>query len=195
MLANVDKVYNDLVEKHEKFTELVEDDQEFEAEERWLEECQQQFLSFEGRAKNYIDETQKSSDVNQSSSQVNTAEEPAENNSEIVESTQKEALNVKETLQVETLQVTEKEISQVAKKSWNRDQRKWKHRKHLKIPSPRITLQKCVRLKSRNLACLNSMEILGNTQYSNRILNILLEQNTATEMQLHFYVRRLLENR
>ncbi len=41
-LANVDKVYNDLVEKHEKFTELVEEE-EFEAEERWLEECQQQF--------------------------------------------------------------------------------------------------------------------------------------------------------
>jgi kynurenine formamidase len=57
MLINVDKVYNDLVEKHEKFTELVEDDEEFEAEERWLEECQQQFLSFESRAKKYIDET------------------------------------------------------------------------------------------------------------------------------------------
>ncbi len=40
--ANVDKVYNDLVEKHEKFTELVEEE-EFETEERWLEECQQQF--------------------------------------------------------------------------------------------------------------------------------------------------------
>ena len=38
-LANVDKAHNDLVEKHEKFTELVEDDEEFEAEERWLEEC------------------------------------------------------------------------------------------------------------------------------------------------------------
>ncbi len=91
MLINVDKVYNDLVEKHEKFTELVEDDEEFEVEERWLEECQQQFLSFESRAKKYIDETQKSSDLSQSSSkddvQVATGEKSAENNSEIVEAT------------------------------------------------------------------------------------------------------------
>ena len=42
---------------------------------------------------------------------------------------------------------------------------------------------------------LESIPPLENTQYSNRILNILSEQNTATEMQLHFYVRRLLENR
>ncbi len=98
-LANVDKAHNDLVEKHEKFTELVEDDEEFEAEERWLEECQQQFLSFESRAKKYSDETQKSSDLSQSSSkddaQIATEEESGENNSEIVEATtQMEALNV-----------------------------------------------------------------------------------------------------
>ena len=118
MLINVDKVYNDLVEKHEKFTELVEDDEEFEVEERWLEECQQQFLSFESRAKKYIDETQKSSDLSQSSSkddvQVATGEKSAENNSEIVEATtQMEALNVTETLQVETSQVTKSELTQV----------------------------------------------------------------------------------
>jgi hypothetical protein len=77
--------------KHEKFAELVEDDEEFEVDERWLEECQQQFLSFESRAKKYIDETQKSSDLSQSSSkddvQVATGEKSAENNSEIVEAT------------------------------------------------------------------------------------------------------------
>jgi hypothetical protein len=164
MLINVDKVYNDLVEKHEKFTELVEDDEEFEVDERWLEECQQQFLSFESRAKKYIDETQKSSDLSQISSkddvQVATGEKSAENNSEIVEATtQMEALNITETLQVETSQVTESESTQVETSE------------AAIIPSIKITLQKCVLLRSRNRECLNLMEMLENTQYSNRILN------------------------
>jgi 23S rRNA G2445 N2-methylase RlmL len=57
MFANVEKVYNDLVQKHEKFTELIEEDKEFEVEEHWLEECQQQFLSLESRAKEYVQKT------------------------------------------------------------------------------------------------------------------------------------------
>ncbi len=73
---------------------------------------------FESRAKKYIDETKKSSDLSQSSSkddvQVATGEESAENNSELMEATaQMEALNVTETLQVETSQVTESELTQV----------------------------------------------------------------------------------
>ena len=176
-LINVDKVYNDLVEKHEKFTELVEDDEEFEVEERWLEECQQQFLSFESRAKKYIDETQKSSDLSQSSSkddvQVATGEKSAENNSEIVEATtQMEALNITETLQVETSQVTESELTQVdASQVTESESTQVETSEAAIIPSIKITLQKCVLLRSRNRECLNLMEMLENTQYSNRILN------------------------
>ena len=50
-LSKVEKVYNDLVQKHQKYTEFIEDDAAFETEEKWLEDCQQQFLSLEARAK------------------------------------------------------------------------------------------------------------------------------------------------
>ena len=55
--ANVEKVYDDLVQKHEKFTELIEEDKEFEVEEHWLEECQGQFLNLKSRTKEYVQET------------------------------------------------------------------------------------------------------------------------------------------
>ena len=54
--ANVEKLY-DLVQKHEKFTELIEEDEAFEVEEHWLEKCQRQFLDLESRAKEYVQET------------------------------------------------------------------------------------------------------------------------------------------
>ncbi|CAB3983142.1 Hypothetical predicted protein [Paramuricea clavata] len=56
-LQKVEKVYDDLVQKHKKFTELIEEDKEFEVEKHWLEECQQQFLSLESRAKEYVQKT------------------------------------------------------------------------------------------------------------------------------------------
>ena len=55
--ANVEKVYDDLVQKHEKFTELIEEDEAIEVEEHWLEEYQRQFLDLESRAKEYVQET------------------------------------------------------------------------------------------------------------------------------------------
>ena len=56
-LAIVENVYNDLVQKHEKFTELIEEDKAFEVEEHWLEECQRHFLNLDSRATEYLQET------------------------------------------------------------------------------------------------------------------------------------------
>ena len=44
-----------LVQKHEEFTNLIEDDDEYEVEERWLAECQDSFMNIETKAKQCID--------------------------------------------------------------------------------------------------------------------------------------------
>lgn len=45
--------FEDLVVKHEEYTQLTEDDEEFEAEEKWLEECEDFYLQMEIGAKDY----------------------------------------------------------------------------------------------------------------------------------------------
>lgn len=62
--SNVEKVYNDLIPKHEKYTEFIEDGEAFVTEERWLEDCQRQFLSLEARTKKYLEETSKAKSAN-----------------------------------------------------------------------------------------------------------------------------------
>ena len=43
---------------HEELAKLIEDDEEFEKEEMWFEECQEMFMRVEVQAKEYIDETE-----------------------------------------------------------------------------------------------------------------------------------------
>ena len=45
----------ELEQKHEEFTNLIEDDDEWEVEERWLGECQDSFMNIETKAKQCID--------------------------------------------------------------------------------------------------------------------------------------------
>ena len=122
-LSNVEKVYNDLVKKHEKYTEFIEDDAAFEMEEKWLEDCQQQFLSLEARAKGYLEEINK---ANSPKLKVNE-----ENNTDVALSEQTEESN------------SEKEI--VILKAPQEARRKWNHRQQAKIPSLRMTVRKSVR--------------------------------------------------
>ena len=57
-LAKVQEAYEKLTQKHEELTKLIEDDEEFEKEEMWFEECQEMFVRVEVQAKEYIDETE-----------------------------------------------------------------------------------------------------------------------------------------
>ena len=79
-------MYNDLVQKHEKFTELIEEDKEFEVEDHWLEECQQQFLSLESRAKEYVQKTLNEKSLSEKAdkeqAEVTVSNETTENTSE-----------------------------------------------------------------------------------------------------------------
>ena len=43
-LVNLEKSYNDLEAKHENFMVLIEDDEEYDSQEAWMDECQQRVL-------------------------------------------------------------------------------------------------------------------------------------------------------
>ena len=64
-LSKVQEACEKLTQKHEELTKLIEDD-EFEKEEMWFEECQEMFMRVEVQAKEYINatETVKSISVN-----------------------------------------------------------------------------------------------------------------------------------
>ncbi len=87
---------------------------------------------------------------------------------------QMEALNVTETLHVETSHVTESELTHVETSQVTESEptqvETSEAAQNPMIPLLKMKLQKCVRLRSRNRECLNLMEMLENAQYSNRIL-------------------------
>ena len=57
VLFKVQKAYETLIDKHEEFTKLIEDDKEFEEQEAWLEESQYMFMSLETDTKLYLEST------------------------------------------------------------------------------------------------------------------------------------------
>lgn len=55
-LMKVKTAYGDLVWKHDEFILVIEDVEQFETEEVWLEECQEKSLNWEHWAMDYIAE-------------------------------------------------------------------------------------------------------------------------------------------
>ena len=53
--------YEVLIEKHENYTKLIEDDAVYENEEKWMNECQETILRLEVDAKMFIENKEKSS--------------------------------------------------------------------------------------------------------------------------------------
>ena len=104
-----------MVQKHEKYTEFIEDDKAFETEEKWLEDCQQQFLALEARAKNYLEETMKANNLKpningENNAKVSVSEETQGNRNE-EEIAQLEAPQ-EDSTQVETQQTSQNTIAQ-----------------------------------------------------------------------------------
>ena len=58
ILSKVQEAYEVLVVKHEEFTQLIEDDNEFEEQEACLTESQDVFMSLEVQAKLYLESTE-----------------------------------------------------------------------------------------------------------------------------------------
>ena len=56
-LERFELMYENLVQKHEAYTEQILDDDEFISEEEWLEECQQMFIHLQCEAKDYLSPT------------------------------------------------------------------------------------------------------------------------------------------
>ena len=167
--ANVEKVYDDLVQKHEKFTELIEEDEAFEVEEHWLEECQRQFLDLESRAKEYMQET-----LNEKGSSEKADNEQGGITVED-ETTENENTNVEEIssgMQVETPHNQNNE--QAGQDSIAQDDTS-------EICAFKIEKPKMLRFN-------------GDVRDLNLILSTLLAQNTIIETQLPFCTQLLLEN-
>ena len=56
-LAKYQESFGRLVELHEQYVKLIEDDNEFEMEEEWLGQCQERFMEIEYLAKVYIEDS------------------------------------------------------------------------------------------------------------------------------------------
>ena len=56
-LAKYQESFRGLVELHEQYVKLIEDDNEFELEEEWLGQCQERFMEIEYLAKVYIEDS------------------------------------------------------------------------------------------------------------------------------------------
>ena len=54
-LTKLQNAFDDLVVKHENYSKLIEDDEEFEVQEGWMEKCQETFMEMEIKAKIYLD--------------------------------------------------------------------------------------------------------------------------------------------
>ena len=54
-LTKLQNAFDDLVVKHENYSKLIEDDEEFEVQEGWKEKCQETFMEMEIKAKIYLD--------------------------------------------------------------------------------------------------------------------------------------------
>ena len=53
-LVNLEKSYSYLEAKHENFMILIKDDEEYDSQEAWMDECQQRFLQLKIQANDYI---------------------------------------------------------------------------------------------------------------------------------------------
>ncbi len=53
-LANFEALYKKLIEKHEEYIQLVDGDEEFTAEEDWIDDCQQRFMQLQIKTKDYL---------------------------------------------------------------------------------------------------------------------------------------------
>ena len=54
-LNEVKEAYSNLVKKHEEYTKMIDDDEQFEEAENWMSECQENFLRQEIKADLYLD--------------------------------------------------------------------------------------------------------------------------------------------
>ena len=54
-LNEVKEAYSNLVTKHEEYTKMIDDDEQFEEAENWMSECQESFLRQEIKANLYLD--------------------------------------------------------------------------------------------------------------------------------------------
>ncbi|XP_028399264.1 uncharacterized protein LOC114522722 [Dendronephthya gigantea] len=78
-LDNYEHAFADLEAKHEEVTMLIEDDEQFNEEERYIEQCQETFLRLKIDAQDYIKQQTKISEMKQNTVETGSVNTPAEN--------------------------------------------------------------------------------------------------------------------
>ena len=173
VLFKVQKAYETLIDKHEEFTKLIEDDKEFEEQEARLEESQYMFMSLETDTKLYLESTKEvQKEFKGKESQPSNNEVSYENTSSsgITKSSISSSDNADNVASINL--VTEESnvvnnaslVNEVDKRVGKRVVSKWR--------SPK---------------CLNFLGMLESTQYSVRILNTQSRPGTASGMLSPFY--------
>ncbi|XP_033127733.1 uncharacterized protein LOC117125358 [Anneissia japonica] len=77
-LQRLEVAFDDLVKKHEVYTELIDNEEEFNNEEAWLAECQHRFISTHGDARKYLDTDKNEEKLLQLNRRKNQAQIPAQ---------------------------------------------------------------------------------------------------------------------
>ena len=54
-LTKLQGAYESLVTKHEEYTKLIDDEEDYQTEEQWLAECQETFMKLEVDAKMFVE--------------------------------------------------------------------------------------------------------------------------------------------
>ena len=54
-LVRVKQAFENVVLKHEEYTNLIIEDEDFQTEEKWLDDCQNDFLKLDNEAKSYVE--------------------------------------------------------------------------------------------------------------------------------------------
>ena len=73
--AKIEKAFDDLQEAHENYTITIEDDDTFEKEEEWMEECQQSFAKLKMK---YLDHSSSTETDRDSAANLKDVSSPAD---------------------------------------------------------------------------------------------------------------------
>lgn len=180
-LFKVQGAYETLIQKHEEFTKLIEEDEQFEEKEAWLEDSQYMFLALETDTKFYLESqllinvTKRNDTENRSESEISISE-LSKVHVDNVESDANDTQPVtKESNTVDNASL----VNEVNKRSSEGVKVVQKETCSFKMEKPKMR---------------NSMETSESTPYSDQISSTRLKPDTASEMRLQFYAPAYKEN-
>ena len=189
VLFKVQKAYETLIDKHEEFTKLIEDDKEFEEQEAWLEESQYMFMSLETDTKLYLESTKEvQKEFKDKESQPSDNEVSYENtsSSEISKSSISSSDNADNVASINLVTEESKVVNNTSPVN-EVDKRV--------SESVEVTKKEACSFKMEKPKMPKFLGMLESTQFSVRILNTQSKPGTASGMLSPFYAPAYRGNR